>query len=146
MRTYIAVVHKDADSAFGISFPDVPGCFSAADSRDDILANAIDALAMHLEGLDAPESRDPVEVAADPDVKADLQEGAFLLAVPHVTMEKKPVRANISIDRGMLAAIDREARMRGMTRSAFIAEATWNEIIGRHEMPLAEDAAQDVAA
>jgi len=146
MQTYIAVVHKEPDSAWGISFPDIPGCFSAADSEDDILANAIEALTMHLEGLDAPVARDLPEIAVDPNVRADLQDGAFLLAVPHVTMEKKPVRANISIDRGMLAAIDREAKMRGMTRSAFIAEATWNEIRGRREAPLAEGTEHDVAA
>jgi predicted RNase H-like HicB family nuclease len=29
---FIAVVHKDPDSAFGISFPDLPGCFSSAES------------------------------------------------------------------------------------------------------------------
>jgi predicted RNase H-like HicB family nuclease len=34
MRYYHAVVHKDADSAFGVHFPDLPGCFSAAELRE----------------------------------------------------------------------------------------------------------------
>ena len=40
MKTYIALVHKDADSAWGVSFPDLPGCFSAADTLDDVLPKA----------------------------------------------------------------------------------------------------------
>lgn len=33
MRTYFAIVHKDEDSAVGVVFPDLPGCFSAGDTR-----------------------------------------------------------------------------------------------------------------
>ena len=40
MKPYIAIVHKDQDSAYGLSFPDAPGCFSAADDMDDVFANA----------------------------------------------------------------------------------------------------------
>ncbi len=40
MSTYFALVHKDAGSAFGIQFPDLPGCFSAADELNDIFRNA----------------------------------------------------------------------------------------------------------
>ena len=54
MPTYFALVEKDTDSAFGISFPDVPGCFSAADEADDVLRNAIEALELHLEDDTAP--------------------------------------------------------------------------------------------
>ena len=31
MTYYIGLVHKEKDFAFGVQFPDVPGCFSAAD-------------------------------------------------------------------------------------------------------------------
>ena len=41
----IALVHKDKSSAFGVQFPDVPGCFSAAGDMDDLVANAMEALA-----------------------------------------------------------------------------------------------------
>ena len=44
MRTYFALVDKDPDSAFGIRFPDIPGCFSAADSANDVVPNATEAL------------------------------------------------------------------------------------------------------
>jgi predicted RNase H-like HicB family nuclease len=29
---YIALVHKDNGTSYGVSFPDVPGCISAGDT------------------------------------------------------------------------------------------------------------------
>jgi HicB_like antitoxin of bacterial toxin-antitoxin system len=46
MTHYIALVHKDTDSAFGVQFPDVIGCFWAADNMDDLVANAMEALSL----------------------------------------------------------------------------------------------------
>jgi predicted RNase H-like HicB family nuclease len=46
---YIALVHNDLDSAFGVQFPDVPGCFSAADDMDDLISNATEALSLWAE-------------------------------------------------------------------------------------------------
>ncbi|QGM97626.1 type II toxin-antitoxin system HicB family antitoxin [Methylocystis parvus] len=44
MKRYIAIVHKDENSAYGMTFPDAPGCFSAADEIDDLFAMASEAL------------------------------------------------------------------------------------------------------
>jgi predicted RNase H-like HicB family nuclease len=49
MKTYFAIVHKDADSAVGVVFPDLPGCFSAGDTYDKAIANAHDALRLYAE-------------------------------------------------------------------------------------------------
>ncbi len=131
MKTYIAVVSKDAGSAFGVWFPDVPGCFSAADEEADILANAIQALGLHFDGEELPEARGVDRIARDMEVAEMLQGGAWLLAVPFVTLANRKVRANISLDKGILDAIDDASAQRGLTRSAFIAEAVTNEIEGR---------------
>ena len=45
MAGYIALVHKDAGTSYGVSFPDVPGCVSAGDTFEDAVANAGEALA-----------------------------------------------------------------------------------------------------
>lgn len=45
------VVHKDETSGYGVSVPDLPGCFSAGDSLDDAIESAHEAIACHLEGL-----------------------------------------------------------------------------------------------
>ena len=130
MIVYHAIVHKDEDSAWGVQFPDLPGCFSAADELDDVLANASEAVGLYLEGENAPKPSSIEKIraiAAD-----DLAEGAFLLAVPYLTSNSRPTRVNISLERGMLDAIDIAAASRKLTRSAFLAEAARNEIEGRH--------------
>lgn len=130
MIVYYAVVHRDEDSAWGVHFPDLPGCFSAADELADVQANASEAVMLYLEGEKAPE---PSAIEKIRDMAADdLAEGAFLLAVPYVYVSNRPQRINISIDRGILDAIDAAATARKLTRSAFLTEAARNEIEGRH--------------
>ena len=51
MRHYIALIHKDANSDYGVSFPDLPGVISAGRTLDEARAMAAEALAFHLEGL-----------------------------------------------------------------------------------------------
>ena len=131
MRQFYAIVHKDADSAYGVEFPDLPGCFSAADELDDVVPNAIEALSLWFEDGEAdvePSAIEAVRAAAADDLAA----GAFLVMVPWIGRSGKPQRINISIDGSMLAAIDSAASMRRLTRSAFLAEAARNEIEGRH--------------
>jgi len=54
---YVAVIDKDANSAYGIRFPGLPGCFSAADTFDEIFPNAIEALALFFEDLEVVPAR-----------------------------------------------------------------------------------------
>lgn len=132
MKHYYAVVHKDEDSAFGVQFPDLPGCFSAADAQDDIVANASEAVALYLEDIDeAPPASDFESIQhlfAD-----DLKTGAFLVLVPYIRDTGRIVRVNISMDKGMLDAIDREAERRKVNRSAFLAAAARHIIEERAE-------------
>ena len=131
MRTYFALVDHDAASAFGVRFPDLPGCFSAADEEEDIVKNAIEALHLHLEDEEPPKARNIDDIRQDPEVASALREGAYLLAVPLVTAKRRVVRVNLSLDKGTVEAIDAAAEQRGLTRSAFVAEAAQNEIEGR---------------
>ena len=130
MQYFYAIVHKEPDSAFGVEFPDLPGCFSAADEIDDLLPNACEALELWFDDAEdvVPRRLDEVQKAATKELAA----GAFILAVPRIKRAGKLVRANISLDRGMLDAIDRAAADRRLTRSAFLADAARNEIERRH--------------
>ena len=130
MRYYHGVVHKEEGSAFGVHFPDLPGCFSAADRIEDVIPNAVEALSLWFEDGDGDVVPSPVESIRELAAE-DLAEGAFLVMVPWIGRNSKPARVNISIDRAMLAAIDSAATMRRLTRSAFLAEAARNEIEGR---------------
>ena len=123
---YIAVIDKDPDSAFGIRFPEAPGCFSAADSFEDIVPNAMEALALYLD--DGEEAWPRGLEAVREEVAGDLAAGAFLMLVPHVPERRRTVRVNVSLDKGLLDTLDEAARMRGMSRSAFVAKAAAREI------------------
>lgn len=123
---YFAVVHKDEDSAFGISFPDVPGCFSAADEESDIIANAIEALSLYFEDEEMVPASPISEIqkrAAD-----DLKQGAFLVQIPYLQRTGRTGRYNVSLDTGVVKMIDSAARTRKMTRSAFLENAALKEI------------------
>jgi predicted RNase H-like HicB family nuclease len=47
MTAYVALIHKDPDSDYGVSFPDLPGCVSAGSTLDEAIALAHEALALH---------------------------------------------------------------------------------------------------
>jgi predicted RNase H-like HicB family nuclease len=129
---YMAFIHKDPDSAYGVIFPDVPGCFSAGDTWDETYQNAIEALAAHVRWLEtdgdpvpAPRSLD--EIMVDPELAED-RDGAVIAAIPLVRDLGSTTRINVSLDLGLLQAMDGEARLRGQTRSAFIASAVRKEL------------------
>ena len=53
MRQYIAVIHKEPGSDYGISFPDIPGVISVGRTLDEARHIGAEVLAFHLEGLAA---------------------------------------------------------------------------------------------
>ena len=132
---YVAVVEKDAESAFGVWFPDVEGCFSAGDTLDEAVVNAGAALRQHAEALesagkDVPAARDVEAVLRDKDVKAAVKADALLFAVPLLVDAGRTVRINVSLDKALVVQIDEAAQARGLTRSAFIAQAAREKIMG----------------
>ena len=65
---------------------------------------------------------------ADPEVAEALAKGAAFAIVPLVLDAGRPAKANLSLDAGLLAAIDEAAAARGLTRSAFLASAAREKI------------------
>jgi predicted RNase H-like HicB family nuclease len=123
MRYYIALLHKDRKSDYGVSFPDLPGCVTAGRTLDEARAMAIDALALHLQGLieDGSPIPDPSSletIMADPDSRDGV---ATLIPVP--SMDGPGVRVNVVLPENLLAEIDRHVASHGLTRSGFLAEA-----------------------
>ena len=99
--------------------------------EEDIISNAIEALLLQLEDEEQPHARQVHEIASDPSVAQELASGSYLIAVPLVTAKNRSVRVNLSLDKGIVDAIDDAAQMRGLSRSSFLAEAAQNEIRGR---------------
>jgi predicted RNase H-like HicB family nuclease len=128
MRYFFALVHKEPDSAFGITFPDLPSVFSAADVEGDLTANAIEALRLWAEDETLPTPSSFDVISARPEVRSELASGAFLTRIPFIEDTTRTVRANVTFDKGMLDAIDAAAKERGLTRSAFLASAARKEI------------------
>jgi predicted RNase H-like HicB family nuclease len=86
MKNYFALVDKDPGSAFGIRFPDIPGCFSAADAAEDIVPNAVEALQLWAEDTAIPDPSSHETIVALPDIRNALAEGAFLVSAPLKSM------------------------------------------------------------
>jgi predicted RNase H-like HicB family nuclease len=123
MRHYIALIHKEADSDYGVSFPDLPGCITAGITLDDARAMATEALALHLEGLAedgeaVPEPSSLEEIMSDTENRGGV---AVLIDAPIETV--KSIRINITMPSDVLEEIDRYAEREGFTRSGFLTQA-----------------------
>lgn len=128
MKQYVGLVHHDKGSAYGVHFPDLPGCFSAADTLDELPAMASEAIALHLEDMEAPEPRSLADLKEDCDFTDELANGAFPMIFPVISLAGRSRTANVSFDAGLLEAIDKTAKARKMTRAAFLAQAARREI------------------
>ena len=132
---YIALVDGKA-GAYGMVVPDLPGCTSAGSTTDEALRNAVEAVRLWVEdaiddGEVLPRPRSVEALRADPEIAVALTEGAALAIVPLLLDAGRPVRANLSLDAGLLDAIDEAAKAHGLTRSAFLASAAREKIEGR---------------
>jgi len=88
MPHYIALIHKEADSSYGVSFPDLPGIVTGGDSIDEAMQMAADVLTFAAEDwqntdgsrhLPAPRTID--ELRGDPEFQADAAD-AVVAAIP----------------------------------------------------------------
>jgi predicted RNase H-like HicB family nuclease len=123
---YIAYLHKDRDSDFGVSFPDFPGCVTGGKTLDKARRMASEALAFHIAGMieDGDEVPAPSNLDAltnDPNMK-----GAVAVLVSVEPAPEKTVRINITARESQLEAIDRLASKAGMTRSAYMVQSSLN--------------------
>ena len=83
MRTYFAIVHEDKDSAVGVVFPDLPGCFSAGDTFDEAIANAGRALRLYAAaeraaGRTLPEPRSFAQLYRDRGIRQEARGAPFV--------------------------------------------------------------------
>ncbi|KKW67386.1 CopG family transcriptional regulator [Lampropedia cohaerens] len=119
---YPVYVHKDQESAYGAIFPDIPGCFAAADTLDDLPRAAQEAFEAHFGADD-----DPIPAPSSPERwrnAPDYQGGFWLLVdLDPSKIRSRAVRLNISLPENLVARIDATARELGQSRSAFLAQA-----------------------
>jgi predicted RNase H-like HicB family nuclease len=124
MAEYIAVIHKEAKSAFGASFPDLPGCISAAASLEELRPMIEESLGLHIEGLVEDGEAVPEPSPLDAIVKSkDYADAVAVMVVKAPEVPEATVRVNITLPEKTLAQIDRKAAEKGMSRSSFLAKA-----------------------
>ncbi|HYD99935.1 MAG TPA: YlcI/YnfO family protein [Alphaproteobacteria bacterium] len=121
MRQYIALVHKEADSDYGVSFPDFPGCVTSGSTLQEAAEMAAEALVGHIGVM-----RDYGDPVPDPSpldavMAAPENRGALVMLVP--APEAKAVRINITMPEDVLARLDQAAEAQGETRSGFLVKA-----------------------
>ena len=134
MANYIAVVHKDAKSDFGVSFPDFPGCITAGSSIDEAKDMAHDALSLHIKGMmeDGETIPAPSKLEDIMD-NPDFSDAAAILIVSVSESKPRTVRVNITVPEDMLRKIDTIAKKRGMSRSSFLVHAAQNAITSNRD-------------
>ena len=123
---YPIVIHKDEDSDYGVTVPDLPGCFSAGESFDDALVQAVEAIECHIEGLLIDEEQiplpGPIEVHQQ---NPDYADGVWALVTVDLSkLSGKAKRINITLPERLVTVMDRYASNQGQTRSGLIAQAT----------------------
>ena len=124
MADYIALIHKDRDSDYSVSFPDFPGCITAGGTLDEARAMAAEALAFHIDGMredgeDIPAPSPLSEIMKD---RENRDAVAFLVTLPE--QAERHVRVQITLAEGLIREID----ARTDNRSKFLADAAWKAL------------------
>ena len=129
MANYIAIVHKETKSDFGVSFPDFPGCITAGKNIDEAKDMAQESLTLHIHGMleDGEQLPPPSrleDIMSDPDYTNTI--AYLVVSVPDA--KPRTVRVNVTVPEMTLKQIDAAAKKRGMSRSSFLVHAAQNAI------------------
>jgi predicted RNase H-like HicB family nuclease len=131
---YPVVIHKDANSDYGVTVPDLSGCFSAGETLDEALQEVTEAIECHLEGLLMDGESIPVPHSIE-HYQSDSNYAGGIWAVVTIDLAKlsgKSTRVNITLPERVLNLMDKFAAENGETRSGLIAQAAI-EYIAAHE-------------
>lgn len=132
---YAIVIHRDPGSAYGVTVPDLPGCFSAGDTLEEAIESAREAIALHLEelllaGEPIPERRSIEGHRAN----EDFGDGVWALVSADVAkLSSKSKRVNITLPERVLAIVDQAAVREGESRSGWLARAALSYVQRRAE-------------
>jgi predicted RNase H-like HicB family nuclease len=131
MVHYVGILDGSGE-VWGVRFPDVPGCVGGGASPEEAIADATTALRDVMaykrgEQIELPAPSSIADVLAS----GEIGSGETAVLIPLVLDAGRTVRANLTFDAGLLAAIDDEANRRGLTRSAFLASAAREKLEGR---------------
>ena len=131
-----AVIHKDEESGYGVTVPDLPGCFSAGDTLEEAIESAQEAVACHIEGLLMDGEPVPEQAPLEDHQANDDGHGIWaLVAVDISRLSSKARRINITVPARVLAIVDEAAAREGETRSGLLARAALSYVQRRSTEP-----------
>jgi predicted RNase H-like HicB family nuclease len=125
---YPVYIHVGDDThAHGVTVPDFPGCFSAADNWDELPAKIQEAIEVYCEGEDMDIPAPTALEALTP--KSKYKGGVWMLVDVDVSqLSTRPVRLNVSLPEGLVKRIDAYAKAHHLSRSGFLAKAAVSEM------------------
>ncbi len=130
---YPVYIEKEEQSDYGVTVPDIPGCFSAGSTVEEAFKNAQEAILTHIEGLLLDNESIPVPSAIETLMviykEKDLIWG--IVSVDLSLLSKEVKRVNITLPKNILSKIDAFAEIEGNTRSGLLANAAI-EYISQH--------------
>jgi predicted RNase H-like HicB family nuclease len=130
---YPILIQKDPDSDYGVTVPDLAGCFSAGENMESALENAEEAILTHIEGLLMDDDPIPSPSSID-SLKKRHREKDIVWGIVSVDLSKLSERArriNITVPEKLLTKIDSFAEKEGETRSGLLVSAALEYIAGR---------------
>ena len=122
---FTIVIHKDTGSGYGVTVPDLPGCFSVGDTLDEAIESAREAIACHIEGLLMDGEPVPAKASLEQHQgNEDYRDGVWaIVAVDISKLSSKTKRVNITLPERVLAIVDQAAVREGQSRSGLLARA-----------------------
>lgn len=124
MKYPIAIEPGDATTAWGVVVPDLPGCFSAADSGiDEAMDNAKEAIELWMEtALDLGQTIPAPSSITELQKKREYKGWIWAVAeIDPALLSDDIERVNITLPKRVLARLDAKAKAVGETRSGYIA-------------------------
>jgi len=122
---YPILIHKDPDSDYGVTVPDLPRCFSAGKDIKEAIKNAREAIECHIDGLLADNDPIPLRKSIEEHLENPDYSGG-VLAMVEVDLSGlggKTTRINISLPARFLRQIDEYTHQHGGNRSGFLVDA-----------------------
>jgi predicted RNase H-like HicB family nuclease len=139
LRFYPALIEQaegdNPEAGYGVVFPDLPGCISSGETVQEAAINAAEALSLHIEGM--AEDGLPIPPPGSPDAPlpdwlADVAGKLIARVLVPVDMPGRAIRANITLDEGLLSRLDAAAAAEGTSRSGYIAQAVRQRLQAVH--------------
>jgi predicted RNase H-like HicB family nuclease len=127
------VIHKDAESDFSVTVPDLPGCFSAGSTIEEAMDMSREAIECHIEGIFIDNESIPTASAIEQHQQnEDFKDGIWAIIDVDLSQLSIPSKSvNIEIPEILLNTVDHYARKHGKSRSSLLTQAV-TEYISTH--------------